>query len=47
MKYRCRQCELTFEDERSADTHEYENGHKVELQISSTYWGAHMAPVMH
>jgi hypothetical protein len=45
MKYACTQCERIFHDKGGADTHEYESGHKVELQTGATYWGAHLVTV--
>jgi hypothetical protein len=42
MKYMCKQCERTFDSVESADAHEHETGHKVELLVSPTYWGAHL-----
>ncbi|MDG6994531.1 MAG: hypothetical protein JRN52_01300 [Nitrososphaerota archaeon] len=42
MKYKCKQCERTFETRGDADAHEYETGHRVELLTSPTYWGAHL-----
>jgi hypothetical protein len=46
MKYVCKQCGRTFHEERAADSHENESGHKVELFVGSTYWGDHLTPVM-
>jgi hypothetical protein len=45
MRYTCKQCEHTFQTEGDADSHEHETGHKVELVISATYWGAHLVTV--
>jgi hypothetical protein len=42
MKYKCQQCQRTFELAKDADSHEAKTGHKVELLIGSTYWGQHM-----
>ena len=43
MPYSCKVCERTFENEGEAITHEIEKGHRVELIVGSTYWGAHLA----
>ncbi|HZW55856.1 MAG TPA: hypothetical protein VFF30_06160 [Nitrososphaerales archaeon] len=42
MRYQCRNCQLAFETKGEADEHEYESGHRVELMVASTYWGAHL-----
>ena len=43
MRYKCKQCQLSFDSKENADAHEYESGHSVELMISSTYWGEHLS----
>ncbi|MDA4129792.1 MAG: hypothetical protein OK457_03380 [Thaumarchaeota archaeon] len=45
MRYSCTQCERTLQNRGDADAHEHETGHKVELAISATYWGAHLVTV--
>ncbi|HKW04297.1 MAG TPA: hypothetical protein VJN71_03260 [Nitrososphaerales archaeon] len=42
MPYRCAQCNRNFENEGAANLHEQETGHRVELLVGSTYWGAHL-----
>jgi transposase-like protein len=42
MKYKCKECQRTFQLEKEADSHESETGHKVELLVGSTYWGQHL-----
>ncbi|MHB8567108.1 MAG: hypothetical protein ACYC7D_06405 [Nitrososphaerales archaeon] len=46
MRYTCKKCKRPFDSKEDADAHENLTGHSVELTISSTYWGAHLATVV-
>ncbi len=41
MRYVCRQCLRSFENEEEADAHENATHHHVELDLATTYWGEH------
>jgi hypothetical protein len=41
MKYTCKQCLRTFDNEADADAHEKKSHHHVELNLATTYWGEH------
>jgi Zinc-finger double-stranded RNA-binding len=41
MKYTCRECLRSFENEEAADAHEKGTKHHVELSLATTYWGEH------
>ncbi|MHB1907309.1 MAG: hypothetical protein ACYCQJ_00405 [Nitrososphaerales archaeon] len=42
MKYKCSECLKTFENQWQADTHQKKTGHRVELNVATTYWGQHL-----